>query len=154
MPQLISAIFGATNAPAPTGVRADLVTIFATGVTGVNANGATCEYTRLNTGINPTVAGSQVSLGAAACFPNQDFTPVLTAANCDPAGFPNGRRPGDDITDIELRSLMGYFLATAVAPASQVPFTDAVIQQASQFDTTFPYLKAPSDYLATAAVGP
>ena len=40
LPALIQAIFGATNAPAPTlSPRTDLVTAFATGVPGVNANG-------------------------------------------------------------------------------------------------------------------
>jgi hypothetical protein len=155
LPALISAIFGATNAPAPTAFpRLDLVTVFATGVTGVNANGFTGEYTRLNTAVHPTVAANQVNLGAAGCFPNQDFTPVLTAANCDAAGFPNGRRPGDDVVDIALRVVEGYFLPTAMAPLSQVPLTDAILQDPSQFGTTFPYLNAPNDYAATAAVGP
>jgi hypothetical protein len=155
LPLLIQTIFGATNAPAPTAYpRLDLVTAFATGVTGVNANGSTCEYTRLNTAINPSVAANQNNLGAALCFPNQDFTPVLTHPGCDPAGFPNGRRPGDDILDITLRVAMGYFLPTAMAGASQAPLTDAILQDVSQFGTTFPYLNTPNDYAVTTNEGP
>ena len=50
------------------------------------------EMLRLNTAIAPTPLGSQNSLG------------VLGGDN---AGFPNGRRPGDDVVDIELRVAMG-----------------------------------------------
>ena len=47
---------------------------------------------RLNTAIAPTPAAQQNNLG------------VLGGDN---AGFPNGRRPGDDVVDIELRVAMG-----------------------------------------------
>jgi len=70
--------------------------------------------------------------------------PDLKATGCDPAGFPNGRRPGDDITDIELRVVMGYLLSAADAPAGSAPLHDAVLQDASQFDAQFPYLKTPT----------
>src|SRR4029078_8173002 len=96
--KVIEILFGAANAPAPSVYpRTDLVTVFLTGVTGVNANGATAEYLRLNTAVPATAKPSQVNLGAAGCFPNRSIDPVLAAAGCDPAGFPNGRRPGDDI---------------------------------------------------------
>ena len=56
----------------------------------------------------------QNSLGAALCF--VDGVLKLDNPGCDPAGFPNGRRPGDDVVDIELRVAMGYLLPAAVAP--------------------------------------
>ena len=50
------------------------------------------EMLRLNTSIPPTPKAAQNNLG------------VLGGDN---AGFPNGRRPGDDVVDIELRVAMG-----------------------------------------------
>ena len=93
--------------------------------------------------IPPTPKARQNNLGAAACFANG----ALTTSNpgCDPAGFPNGRRPGDDVVDIELRVAMGYLLSNDTdAPSRNVPFGDAVLQDASQFDDAFPYLTTPT----------
>ena len=70
----------------------------------------------------------------------------------DNAGFPNGRRPGDDVVDIELRVAMGvlchalpgaFGCGPANAPSGNLPFTDGVSVDSSFFDGTFPYLKAP-----------
>jgi hypothetical protein len=69
----------------------------------------------------------------------------------DNAGFPNGRRPGDDVVDIELRVAMGVlchafpgvFCSPADAPSGNLPFTDGTLQDVSQFNTTFPYLRTP-----------
>jgi len=142
LPALIEVLFGAAGVTAPTKFpRTDLVAAFLTGVTGVNANGSTAEMVRLNTALPPTTKGMQSPLGAALCFVNG----VLTLSNpgCDPAGFPNGRRPGDDVVDIELRVAMGYLLSATDAPSGQLGFTDAVLQDDSQFDAAFPYLLTP-----------
>lgn len=155
LPKLIELIYGAANAPAPSVFpRADLVAVFLTGYQdagiNVNKNGATAEYLRLNTALAATAAASQNNLGAAGCFTAATATvrPVVdaTAANtaCDPAGFPNGRRPGDDIVDIALRVVMGRLLTTTEAPAGPAPLHDAVLQDQSQFNTKFPYLKTPT----------
>ncbi|MDP2272472.1 MAG: DUF4331 domain-containing protein [Archangium sp.] len=140
LPAILELLF---ETPAPTLFpRGDLVAAFLTGVPGVNANGSTCEYQRLNTALPATPAGRQNNLGAAACFVNGVLT--LTNPGCDPAGFPNGRRPGDDVVDIELRVSMGYLLGNNVdAPSRNVPFHDAVLQCDNQFDNAFPYLKTP-----------
>ena len=69
----------------------------------------------------------------------------------DNAGFPNGRRPGDDVVDIELRVAMGVlchafpgvFCQPADAPSGNLPFTDGTLQDASQFEASFPYLLSP-----------
>ena len=69
----------------------------------------------------------------------------------DIAGFPNGRRPGDDVVDIELRVAMGVlchafpgvFCHRPTRPRASLPFTDGALQDASQFDSTFPYLRTP-----------
>jgi hypothetical protein len=142
LPELLEVLFGSAGVVAPNKFpRADLVAAFLTGVPSVNANGSTAEMMRLNVALPATVKDQQNSLGAAACFVEGKLT--LDNAGCDPAGFPNGRRPGDDVVDIALRVAMGYLLPLADAPAGQVAFTDATLQEAWQFDATFPYLTTP-----------
>ncbi|MFO0601439.1 MAG: DUF4331 domain-containing protein [Myxococcaceae bacterium] len=148
LPALIEILF---SAPAPRVFpRTDLVTAFLTGVPGVNkfpAGAATAEMLRLNTAI-PATTGTQNNLGALGCFTGRSATmpPMLDtgASGCDPAGFPNGRRPGDDVVDVALRVSMGILLSDNDAPAGGIPFHDAVLQDAADFDTVFPYLKTPN----------
>jgi hypothetical protein len=138
LPALLEILFGSAGVKAPTNFpRTDLIAAFLTGVQGVNKFGVPSEMLRLNTAIAPTPAGSQNNLG------------VLGGDN---AGFPNGRRPGDDVVDSELRVAMGVLChavpsavgcAAADAPSGLLPFTDGTLQDVSQFDNTFPYLKAP-----------
>ena len=129
LPALLELLFGDKGVKAPTQFpRADLVQAFLTGIPGVNANGATGEMLRLNVTTPPVAAAQQSNLG------------VLGKDN---AGFPNGRRPGDDVVDIELRVAMGVLLPASVAPSGQLPFTDGAITNASHYDTTFPYLRTP-----------
>ena len=144
LPALLEVLFGADGVKAPTAFpRADLVAAFLTGVPKVNMieGSVPAEYIRLNTALPPTAVGSQNNLGAAACFVFGALK--LDNEGCDPAGFPNGRRPGDDVTDVELRVAMGYLLPAANAASGQLQFTDAVLQDESQFDAVFPYIKAP-----------
>jgi hypothetical protein len=146
LPALLEALFTEAGVRAPTVFpRTDLVAAFLTGVTDVNANGSTAEMQRLNVTIDPKPRANQNNLGAAACFVNGVLTPTNTG--CDTAGFPNGRRPGDDVVDISLRVAMGYLIPNATdaqAPSRNIPFHDAVLQDASQFDTAFPYLRTPN----------
>ena len=143
-PALVETLYASAGVKAPTLFpRNDLVAVFLTGVTGVNkpANVAGSEMLRLNTALPATPAGSQNYLGAAQCFISGILT--LTNPGCDPAGFPNGRRPGDDIVDIVVRVAMGYLLPLSNAPSGQLAYTDGALNNESQFDTTFPYLKSP-----------
>lgn len=143
LPELIEVLFGSAGVVAPNKFpRTDLVAAFLTGVPSVNANGSTAEMIRLNTALPATPKGAQNSLGAAACFVNGALT--LKNPGCDPAGFPNGRRPGDDVVDIALRVVMGYLLPAADAPSGQLAFTDATLQEDAQFDAVFPYLTTPT----------
>jgi hypothetical protein len=144
LPALLEVLFTDAGVRAPTVFpRADLVAAFLTGVTGVNANGSTAEMQRLNVELPVKARADQNNLGAAGCF--KDGALDTTLSGCDPAGFPNGRRPGDDVVDIALRVSMGYLLANDTqAPSRNIPFHDAVLQDASQFDTTFPYLRTPN----------
>jgi len=147
LPKVISLLFGAGLEPTVY-PRADLVEAFLTGVPGVNQfpTGFTpSEMIRLNTSVAPTAAGAQSYLGAAGCVPHGVVTP---GAGCDEAGFPNGRRPGDDVVDVALDVMMGYLLpvgsAAAYTATNTTLFTDGVKQDSTQFDTAFPYLKAPT----------
>jgi hypothetical protein len=144
LPAVLELLFSAQGVRAPTVFpRADLVAAFLTGVTGVNANGSTAEMQRLNTALPATTRANQNNLGAAACFVNGQLNTGNTG--CDVAGFPNGRRPGDDVVDIALRVSMGYLLPNDTqAPSRNIPFHDAVLQDASQFDAIFPYLRTPN----------
>ncbi len=143
VPEVFEILFGALGVQAPNAFpRSDLIAVFLTGVTGVNGTApALGEMTRLNTGIPATPAAMQSSLGAAACFDHGTLDTGLPG--CDPAGFPNGRRPGDDTVDVVLRVAMGYLLPAADAPAGQLPFTDGALVEAAQFDSSFPYLRTP-----------
>ena len=98
---------------------------------------------RLNTAVDPTPRASQSRFGVVGD---------------DLAGFPNGRRPGDDVTDIVLRVAMGRLcypvpingqdtdlgLCTpADAPVGQVAFTDGAPISARDLSNSFPYLNTP-----------
>ncbi len=146
LPSLLELLYGADGVKAPTNYpRTDLVAAFLTGVASVNQpkNVVGSEMLRLNTALPATAKGGQNSLGAAACFVNGALT--LSNPGCDPAGFPNGRRPGDDVVDIILRVAMGYLLPPGpTKPASAtLPYTDGVLVEDSQFDNAFPYLRSP-----------
>jgi hypothetical protein len=127
--------------------RTDLVAAFLTGFSGVNQFSAATpgEMLRLNTGITPTARNAQQNLGLAAG---------------DLAGFPNGRRPGDDTVDIALRVVMGAlcydlplgaagagvnlgFCAPGDAPIGNVALTDGAPLDATELNNSFPYLLTP-----------
>jgi Domain of unknown function (DUF4331) len=127
LPALLQALFGVQ---APSVPRDDLVAAFLTGVPGLNQpkKGTASEMLRLNTSTPPVAAAQQATLGVLAG---------------DAAGFPNGRRPGDDVVDIELRVAMGVLLPADRAPSGQLPYTDQTSLTATDFGVTFPYVNAP-----------
>ncbi len=149
LPEVIEILFGsvAPAVRAPNNFpRTDLVAAFLTGVAGVNATATPSEMLRLNTGLPITAPAAQQPLGAALCFDRSAAGSTLDTGNtgCDPAGFPNGRRPGDDVTDIALRVVMGYLAPTGDSPGGELPWTDGAAQSAADFDSSFPYLKTPT----------
>jgi uncharacterized protein DUF4331 len=150
LPALVEIVFGATGMLAPTTFpRADLVAAFLNGVPSVNVLSATLyEATRLNTAVPATPMATQNTLGAATCFDTPVSNSVgpaldLAKAGCDPAGFPNGRRPGDDTVDIALRVAMGFLLDQDHAPIRAAPLVDGAAVNAAMFQNAFPYLNNP-----------
>ncbi len=102
LPALLGLVLaGNSSALAPTNFpRTDLATVFLTGITGVNkpATVSPSEMLRLNTAIAPVPFANQNRLGIVG---------NILAAGADNAGFPNGRRPKDDVVDIALVAMLG-----------------------------------------------
>ncbi len=129
LPALLAALF---PVQAPCLPRNDLVSVFLTGVDGLNkpaGNVRPAEMLRLNTSIAAKPKGQQSELG------------VLGG---DTAGFPNGRRPGDDVVDLSLRVVIGALLDSTCAPNGQLPLTDGALVTDQAFDSVFPYLTTPT----------
>lgn len=151
-PEILNALFrGPVNSTlgtnfatlAPTNFpRNDLVATFLTGIPSLNqmSTVTASEMLRLNTLVTATPQADQRALGVVA----DDF-----------AGFPNGRRPGDDVVDIVLRVAMGRLchpfpinavptqlgLCTpAQAPTGLVAYTDGAPSNARNVQNRFPYL--------------
>jgi hypothetical protein len=104
LPALLSLVLGADVAPKNL-PRTDLATTFLTGITGVNkpaVNPAPSEMLRLNTAVAAVPEAMQNRLGVAG---------NALAGGSDNAGFPNGRRPKDDVVDIALVAVVGGLCA-------------------------------------------
>lgn len=94
--------------------------------------GPVADLLRLNTGVMPTPAESASRLGLLGG---------------DPAGFPNGRRLFDDVTDVALRVVVGGVLAGPPFSSSSLNtrLGDGVNVNDVPYRTEFPYLaNAPS----------
>ncbi len=135
LPAILELLYGAAGVKAPTLFpRTDLLAVFITGVEGLNKNGSIGEMQRLNTAIAPTPRAQQQNFGVVAG---------------DNAGFPNGRRPGDDVVDVALRVVMGKLISLGLfgtkdqAPSGELPFTDGASVSAAMFPDRFPYLNSP-----------
>jgi hypothetical protein len=86
--------------------------------------GRIADLLRINTGIAPTAVVSQKRLGLLAS---------------DLAGFPNGRRPDDDVTDISARAVAG------VLTGVNVPIGDGVNKGDTPKRGTFPFVNPSHD---------
>jgi hypothetical protein len=130
LPELLEILFPGVAVAPNMFPRTDLEAAFLTGIDGLNKpqNVRKAEMMRLNTSVKPKAADAQSNLGALGG---------------DTSGFPNGRRPGDDVVDIELRVAMGALLDIAVAPNKNAPLTDGSPVSAADFDQAFPYLRTP-----------
>jgi hypothetical protein len=159
LPALLNVALG--TAVSPTNFpRTDLASVFLAGIDGVNrpAGVKPAEVLRLNTALPPVPFADQNRLGIVG---------NLLAAGTDTAGFPNGRRPKDDVVDIALVAMLGGLCVAngntdalkfnsvagltsacnpAAAPLGMTAFKvhDAVDQAVVPFLPGFPYLNTPN----------
>jgi len=124
----------------PTTNRTDLVNVLlkypSQPQSGTCGGNDCAELLRLNLSVPPTPPASQRRLSVLAG---------------DPAGWPNGRRPNDDVTDIALRVVAGKLIGT---PEGNLALGDGVNFNigaegsnvtANGIYTVFPYLPTPHD---------
>jgi hypothetical protein len=141
------------NVPPPASPRTDLLAAFVTGITTsardtpanfkftAPANLSTPgEMLRLNTAIAPTALAQQNDLGFLGC---------------DLGGFPNGRRPIDDVVDIALTVAEGALTghnnlqtcdlsgSSPVVRNSGAVVNDGARPNPGDYLTVFPYLNTP-----------
>jgi hypothetical protein len=135
LPLLLNAAFGTAF---PTTGRTDLV-------------GALLKYPGQDPGqcteYNPCAELLRLNVSVAPTAPaNQKRLTVLAGDN---AGFPNGRRPNDDVTDVALRVVAGLLKGAAVPNLGDgVNFnigTESSHVTANGIYTVFPFLPTPHD---------
>jgi hypothetical protein len=122
---------GVTVPPTP---RNDLVTVFLTGIPGLNQQQESTvtpsEQLRLNVAVAPT---------AGVCQGN-----IYGVIAGDNAGFPNGRRLEDDVTDVALRVVAGgYILTPDYNKSPNNILTDGVQANDVPCLASFPYMGTP-----------
>jgi hypothetical protein len=112
--------------------RSDLVAVLGTGIPKVTFTGTTlADELRLNLSIPPTAHPNRMGVLAG-----------------DNAGFPNGRRLGDDVVDIEEQAVAGFL------QGKKVPLGDGVNANDVANLDHFPYVAAPHEgYSNSKATG-
>jgi hypothetical protein len=135
LPRVINALTGGVVA-SPAAPRVDLlpvVTYAAPIAAPGTPPGPVADLLRLNTGVAPTPPESASRMGLLGG---------------DPAGFPNGRRVYDDVTDAALRLVVGGVLAAPFPgfdPNIGGRLGDGVNVNDAPYKTSFPYVgEAPS----------
>jgi hypothetical protein len=126
-PELAAVLNALFNVGAPTTGRTDIVQALLQGIPGLNQHKGiegppAVDTIKLNLGV-PPASGAENRFG------------VIGGDN---AGFPNGRRLGDDVVDIELQVIAGFL------KGNKVPLGDGVDRNDKPFLSTFPYLAAPT----------
>jgi uncharacterized protein DUF4331 len=138
---LLAQIFASIGIPVPPAPRTDLLPLvqymapICPACTASDA-GPIADLLRLNTGIPPTAAAQQKRLGFLAG---------------DTAGFPNGRRPVDDVVDIASRVVGGILVD---AKKYGTPIGDGVNTAASPQLAVFPFLAPAYNGRDSAHAGP
>ena len=121
LPKLIEAVYGIK---APATPRNDLVSVFLTGVKGLNMpKGKITPSEQLRLNMSTPVTATPNRLGVIGG---------------DTQGFPNGRRLGDDVIDIALQVVEGELVGAPNDLGDGVDANDVA------FDNTFPYLALPA----------
>ncbi len=121
LPKLIESVYGIE---APKTPRNDLVSVFLTGVEGLNKpKGKVTPSEQLRLNMSTPVTAEPNRLG------------VIGGDN---QGFPNGRRLGDDVIDIALQVVEGELVGSANDLGDGVDANDVA------FSDSFPYLALPA----------
>ncbi len=121
LPKLVEAVYGIE---APKTPRDDLVSVFLTGVKGLNMpKGKITPSEQLRLNMSTPVTATPNRLGVIGG---------------DTQGFPNGRRLGDDVIDIALQVVEGELVGSANDLGDGVDNNDVA------FSGTFPYLALPA----------
>ena len=123
--RVVNAVYG-INVPAPP--RNDLLLLmeYLPPIAAAGTpTGPVADLLRLNTGIAPATKSSRKRLGVLA----NDF-----------AGFPNGRRVSDDVTDIALRVVAGGVLVRGFDVSPNNLLGDGVNTNDVPYQETFPYV--------------
>ncbi len=125
-PELAAILNALFNIGAPTDNRTDIVQALLQGIPGLNQH----------KGIKgpPAVDTLKLNLGTPPASGAENRFGVIGGDN---AGFPNGRRLGDDVVDIELQVVAGFL------KGNKVPLGDGVDVNDKPFLSSFPYLAAP-----------
>ena len=109
---------------------------------GGKTNETLADFVRVDLNIPATPPANQKRLGPLAHDANGNATP-------DKAGFPNGRRPNDDTTDVVLRVVAGILTNPSVPNLGDgVNFNIGSVggnKTANGIATAFPFLPTPHD---------
>jgi uncharacterized protein DUF4331 len=119
--KVLNLLFPGLNVPETN--RTDIVQALLTGIPGVTQigkNPAAADTLKINLGVPPTAT------------PNR-----FGVIGGDNAGFPNGRRLGDDVVDISLRVVGGFL------KGNKLPLGDGVDVNDVPYLSTFPYVPSP-----------
>ncbi len=141
----LNAVFGTSF---PTANREDLVNALLRYAPGPQLCGsgktseALADFLRVDLDAPPTQAANQKRLGPLAHDASGNATP-------DKAGWPNGRRPNDDVTDVALRVVAGILTNPAVPNLGDgVNFNVGSVgsnKTANGIAKEFPFLPTPFD---------
>jgi hypothetical protein len=138
---VLATVFGSIGIPVAPPPRTDLLILaqyeppICPGC-GSGDVGPVADLLRLNTGIPPTAVGSQKRLGFLAG---------------DTAGFPNGRRPIDDVVDIASRAVAGILVDSTKYGTA---IGDGVQFNPEGYGATFPYVMPANSGRNSVHIGP
>ena len=140
MPRRVQDIY---QIPAPATPRQDLVEVFLNGLCKACGKiGIDLNSQRLNRDVDPAQFVPSEQLRLNMSIPPAATPKRLGVLDGDNAGFPNGRRLADDVTDVTLRVAEGVLLPNH--PAAVDGLGDAVDANALPFRGTFPYVALPN----------
>jgi hypothetical protein len=138
---VLASVFSSAGIPVAPNPRTDLLLLVQYQAPicpgcGPADRGPVADLLRLNTGIPPTPVGDQKRLG------------FLVG---DTAGYPNGRRPVDDVFDISARAVAGILVDSV---KYGTPLGDGVQTKAEGFNNSFPYVLPANSGRNSTHIGP